>query len=766
MSEVRNTFPIKGMHCASCVRVTERALKKTPGVKDAVVNLATAKATVTYDINHCTPQQLAASIAKTGYTLELEEKSEETQEKEKRKELAKLRIKVIVSLVAGAFILWGSFPGLMNTAPEFLKNFFVQLLLATPIQFWAALEFYRATIPALRHRTANMDTLVALGTTVAYAYSAVVTIFPQFMKDVGVDPMPYFDVATIVIGLILLGRYFEAKAKAGTSEAIKKLIGLQAKTARIVRDGKETDIPIEQVQMNDIIRVRPGEKIPVDGVIIEGESSVDESMITGESIPVDKAKGDTVVGATMNKSGTFTYKATKVGSDTMLAQIIKLVEEAQGSKAPIQRVADLISSYFVPVVIMLAIATFVVWYVLGSPLLGLLNMIAVLIIACPCAMGLATPTAVMVGTGIGAEHGILIKDAEALETAHKIKTVIFDKTGTLTLGKPSVTDVLPFHDSQFMVHSKKFTTNDERITNNILQVASSLEKGSEHSLAEAIVGEAEKRKLALDKVEGFRAIAGHGVEGVIRKQQVILGNRKLMEKERIDFSLARSLARGGLAKLEGEGKTVMMLGVGGKLVGLIAVADTVKETAKEGVAALRKLGIEVAMITGDNQRTAKAIAEEVGIEKVFAEVLPDEKEKILKQVQNDKGKKQIVAMVGDGINDAPALAAADIGIAMGTGTDVAIEAADITLINKDLRSVAQAINLSKKTMRTIKLNLFWAFGYNVILIPVAMGVLYPFFHILLNPIFASVAMATSSISVVSNSLLLKRYKFNILTITV
>jgi len=742
MAEVKKSFPIKGMHCASCVRVTERALKKTPGVKDAVVNLATSKATVTFDKDNCTEEQLADSIAKTGYTLELEEKSEEAIQKEKKKELQTLRNKVMVSLGLGAIILWGSFPGLMNTAPEFLKNFWVQLLLATPVQFWAGFEFYCATIPALKHRTANMDTLVALGTTVAYIYSAFVTFFPNVVMNLGLDAMPYFDVAVIVIGLILLGRYFEAKAKAGTSQAIKKLIGLQAKTARIIREGKEIDLPIEQVGIGDIIRVRPGEKIPVDGEILEGESSIDESMITGESIPVDKAKGDMVVGATMNKSGSFTYKATKVGSDTMLAQIIKLVEEAQGSKAPIQRLADTVSSYFVPIVIMLAFLTFGVWYIFGpNPafLFAMLNTVAVLIIACPCAMGLATPTAIMVGTGKGAEHGILIKDAESLEIANKINTVVFDKTGTLTKGKPEVTDIIPLNNAK---------------KEEVLKLAASIEKGSEHSLAEAIVKYADEQKVSTNTVSKFQAIAGHGVTGVIGNKKLFFGNRRLMDRKKIDYKYVTEQ----INKLESEGKTVMLLTVDGKLAGLVAVADTIKDTAKEGVAALRQKGIEVVMITGDNERTAQAIAKEVGIKKVYAEVLPQDKEKIVRQLQTTSYnlKPNVVAMVGDGINDAPALAAADIGIAMGTGTDVAIEAADITLINKDLRSVASAIELSKKTMRTIKMNLVWAFGYNIILIPIAMGVLYPFTGMLLNPIFASVAMALSSISVVSNSLLLKK----------
>ena len=742
MAEIKKTFSIEGMHCASCVNVLERTLKKVPGVKDATVNLASEKATVVCDGEEVNDNQLSSAVANVGYKALLNEeaRTEDEEKRAKQKELKDLRNKVVVSLIIGGLILWGSFPGLIQTSPLFLQNFLVQFILAIPVQFWAGFAFYRATIPALKHRTANMDTLVALGTTVAFVYSAIVTLFPQFVKQAGIEPMPYFDVATIVIGLILLGRYFEAKAKGQTSEAIKKLIGLQAKTARVVRNGKEVDIPLEQVLVGDTIRVRPGEKIPVDGVILEGESSVDESMITGESIPSDKIKGDTVVGATMNKAGTFTYKATKVGGDSMLAQIVKLVQEAQGSKAPIQRLADIISSYFVPIVIMLAIVTFVIWYVfVGSLLLALLSTVAVLIIACPCAMGLATPTAIMVGTGKGAESGILIKDAASLEITHKINTIIFDKTGTLTNGKPEVTDLV----------SVNRLKEDE-----MLRLAASIEKGSEHSLAEAIVKEAEKRKLNIESATKFKAIAGHGVEGLVGKYQIFLGNRRLMERERISLLSVNT----EITRLENGGKTVMMLAADGKLAGLIAVADTVKESAKEGVKTLQRMGIEVAMITGDNQRTANAIAQKVGITRVLSEVLPDQKEAEVRKIQAE-GKK--VAMVGDGLNDAPALAAADVGIAMGTGTDVAIEAADITLINKDLQSVAQAINLSQKTMRTIKMNLFWAFGYNIILIPVAMGVLYPFFHILLSPIFASVAMASSSISVVSNSLLLKSTKLKV-----
>nr|MBI5455785.1 copper-translocating P-type ATPase [Candidatus Levybacteria bacterium] len=741
MTETKKTFAIKGMHCASCVNVLERTFKKVEGVSDANVNLATEQATISFDTKKVDEKKLAKAVSGVGYEMVMDnsDTNHDHMKMEKKEELKKLRNKVALSLFLGGLIVWGSFPGLVATSPKFLQNFFLQFLLSLPVQFWAGLEFYKAAIPALRHRTANMDTLVALGTTVAFIYSAVVTFFPQVFGATKIEPMPYFDVSTIIIGLILLGRLLEARAKAGTSEAIKKLMGLSAKTARVVRNGKEIDIPMEEVLIGDIIRVRPGEKIPVDGVILEGESSVDESMITGESIPVAKVAKDFVIGATINKNGSFLYKATKVGSETMLAQIIKLVTDAQGSKAPIQRVADLISSYFVPIVIMLAIATFVVWYDLGTSnvlTFALLSTVSVLIIACPCAMGLATPTAIMVGTGKGAQNGILIKDAKSLEIAHKINTVVFDKTGTLTNGKPEVTDII--------------VAKDQRLkTKDLLQLAASLEKVSEHPLAQAIVTKAQSEKLSFEKVQGFKAIAGHGIEGTINKDKIFFGNIRLMEKEKIEI---KNLLK-DIENLENEGKTVMILAVNKKPQGLIAVLDTVKDSAKEGIANLLKMGIEVVMITGDNQTTANAIAKSLGITKVLAQVLPQDKEAEIKKIQKE-GK--IVAMVGDGINDAPALASSDVGIAMGSGTDVAIETSDITLINKDLGSVSFAINLSKKTMRTIKMNLFWAFGYNIVLIPVAMGILYPVFHVLLNPIFASAAMALSSISVVTNSLTLKR----------
>jgi Cu+-exporting ATPase len=718
----KQTFGIKGMHCASCVYTNEKALKTIPGVTEAVVNLTTMKATLTSD-SPIEKNKIIDAVASVGYQalIENEETLNGKIKTEKIRELKDLRIKVAVSLFLGGLIVWGSFPGIIDFAPEIFKNFYFQFVLATVVQFWAGRDLYRAAISSLKHRIANMDTLVVIGTTVAFLYSIFVTFFPKFFMNLGIKAMPYFDVSTVIIGLILLGRFLEAQAKAGTGEAIKKLIGLQAKTARVIRHKKEIDISIDEVVVGDIIRVRPGEKIPVDGVIVEGESAIDESMVTGESMPASKYKGDTVIGATMNKSGSFLYKATKVGKDTMLAQIIKLVEEAQGSKAPIQRLADVISSYFVPIVIMLAITTFVGWYVLGpTPVFihAMLNAIAVLIIACPCAMGLATPTAIMVGTGIGAEHGVLIKDAESLETAHKVKTIIFDKTGTLTKGQPAVTDI------------KNFSKED------ILRLAASIEKNSEHPLGEAIVKKAEEEKLQLFKVTNFKSITGKGVEGIINEKKVYIGK-----------VLARHPKGVQAQKLEDQGKTVVYVYLENKLTGMIAIADTIKETAVEAVKSLQKMGIEVYMITGDNKQTAIAIANQLGIKKenVLAEVLPAEKEKKVKEI------KGVVAFVGDGINDAPALASADVGIAMGSGTDVAIEAAGITLVNKNLMSVVSAIKLSKQTMKTIKLNLFWAFAYNVILIPVAMMGW-------VSPILASAAMAMSSISVVTNSLFLKKVK--------
>lgn len=758
---MKKSFVIKGMHCASCVYTNEKALKAIPGVKDAVVNLATQKATVEYDHSKVTDSDFKKAIESVGYEIEQTHSghvkdSSLHSDHQHHQEVNQLRLKVIISLLFGGLIVWGSFPGLILSSPQILQNPWLQLLLAFPVQFWAGWTFYKPALKALKHFTSNMDTLVALGTTVAFLYSAFITIFPQTLQAVGIEPVPYFDVSTIIIGLVLLGRYFEAKTKAGTSDAIKKLIGLQAKTARVIKDGKEIDIPIEEVKIGDLLRVRPGEKIPVDGIIIEGDSSIDESMVTGESMPIDKTKGDNVIGSTINKTGTFLFRASKVGKDTMLSQIIRLVEDAQGSKAPIQRLADVISSYFVPVVILLAIATFVIWYIFGPQpafLYAMLNMVAVLIIACPCAMGLATPTAIMVGTGIGAQHGILIKDAEALETAHKINTVIFDKTGTLTLGKPKVTDFFLMNDIQdFKKELAWKIPSGLEIKTYILSLVTSLEKASEHSLSEAIVTFGKASKIKEFKVSQFKAVSGHGVTGIVDGKSVAVGNRQFMQKQRV-FRCA-DLDKMADNLLD-EAKTLGFVGIDGKNVALFGIADTLKDSAKAAVQELKRIGIESVLLTGDHKKVGEVIAKQLGIRKILAEVLPEQKEKEVRKIQNER---KIVAMVGDGINDAPALAAADVGIAMGSGTDVAIESADITLVNKDLRSVAKAIELSKKTMRTIKLNLFWAFGYNIILIPVAMGLLYPFFKILLNPIFASLAMASSSISVVANSLLLKRYK--------
>lgn len=731
---------IEGMHCASCVRTIERSLSKVNGVHETNVSLVTGKAMVAYDQAKASRQELEEAINRTGYkAVKVGEEHHDHQEMMREKELKTLKPKIFVGALVGLIVMWGSVPGLMDTAPAIVKNFYFQLLLATPIQFWAGWQFYMSTWKSIIHRSANMDTLIALGTSVAFLYSAFITFLPESLEALSVETMPYFDVSVVVITLILLGRYLEAVAKKRTSQAIKKLMNLQAKIARVIRDGKEVDLPIEEVVHGDKIIVRPGEKIPVDGKLIDGSSSVDESMVTGESIPATKKAGDTVIGATINKTGSFTFVAERVGSETMLAQIIKLVEEAQGSKAPIQRLVDLISSYFVPIVIMIAIATFVVWYVLGpAPQLtfALLTMVTVLIIACPCAMGLATPTAIMVGTGRGAEQGILIKNAESLETAYKVNAIVFDKTGTLTNGEPLLTDVVTWLGTE----------------KELLAKTASVESLSEHSLATAIVKSANDKNIKLLKASDFEAISGHGVQAKIGQEKIAIGNRKLFDQAGISLSREQEKE---LERLESEGKTAMLVGINKTAAGIVAVADTIRPTSKDAVKELRSLGLRVFMITGDNRRVAEAIAQEASIEpgNILAEVLPQDKEAEIRKLQKQG---LHVAMVGDGINDAPALAAADNGIAMGSGTDVAIEAADITLINKDLRSLATAIRLSRQTMRTIKMNLIWAFGYNILLIPVAAGVLFPVWGILLSPIFASAAMAASSISVVLNSLLLKR----------
>lgn len=733
----KRSFPVVGMHCASCAKLIERKLSRTPGVVSASVNYGSEMATVEVG-NNVNDTELSKAVESAGYKAIIGEgikaegkSSDEIKEAEKKKELNNLKIKVIVSSILSTIIFLGSFPEWFPFVPSFLMDPIVLMVLTIPVQFWAGKSFYQATWSGLRNRTASMDTLIAIGTTAAFGYSIYTTIFGGHM---------YFDTAAVIITLILLGRFLEAKAKAHTSDAIKKLMGLQAKTARVIRDGHEIDIPLVDVREGDLIRVRPGEKVPVDGVITEGVSSIDESMVTGESIPVEKIVGDRVIGSTMNKSGSFIFKATKVGKDTMLSQIVKMVSEAQSSRAPIQRMADVVSSYFVPIVLILAVGTFVLWYDFGSFSQAFTNLIAVLIIACPCAMGLATPTAIMVGTGKGAEKGILIKDAEALETFHKTKTIVFDKTGTLTEGKPQV------DESLITILYDKFTVND------LIGYAASLEQGSEHPLGEAIVKFADNKGVNLTKAENFKAIPGYGISGEVLGSKAILGNRKLMEKEGVDMN-------GGsqkLTDLEEKGKTVMILALNGRVVGLIPVADKLKEGVADVVSKLKHKGVEVWMITGDNSRTAEAIAGEAGIEKIMADVLPQDKANKVKELKEKN--KGVVAFAGDGVNDAPALAASDVGIAMGTGTDVAIESAGITLLNKDISSVLTAINLSRSTLSIIKQNLFWAFGYNIILIPVAAGVLYPFLGYLLNPAIAAFAMAASSLSVVGNSIRLKSVK--------
>jgi Cu+-exporting ATPase len=737
-------LPVQGMTCASCVNRVEKALKSLKGVVDVSVNFATQRASVEYLPGEATIRDLKRVVQEAGYEV-LEVKEEDIVEKERlarEAELARLKWKFITGaillvpilvLMYGASLLEKWF-GLSSQV-----NFFIQFLLATPVQFWAGWQFYVGFWKALKHKTSDMNTLIAVGTSAAYLYSLIATFLPHLFMVKGVMLDVYFDTSAAIIVLILLGRFLEARARGRTSEAIKKLIGLQPKTARIIRNGNEVDIPVGDVTLGDIVVVRPGEKIPVDGILREGYSSVDESMVTGESLPVEKRSGDTVIGATINKTGTFRFEATKVGKDTVLAQIIRLVQEAQGSKPPIARMVDVIASYFVPVVIALAIITFIVWALFGPRpafTYAFLNFIAVLIIACPCALGLATPTSIMVGTGKGAENGILIRGAEALETAHQLNAIVLDKTGTLTRGEPSVTDV---------VASDAFPEKD------LLTLAASAEKGSEHPLGEAIVKRAKTEELILFEPTDFQAIAGHGIEATVNSKRVLLGNVRLMEERRIPLNGFAEKAK----SLSGQGKTPMFLAIDGRCAGIIAVADTLKENSKEAVEILHRMGLEVVMLTGDNERTAKAIAQQIGIDRVLAEVLPETKAEEIRKLQAE-GKK--VGMVGDGINDAPALAQANVGIAIGTGTDVAMEASDITLIGGDLRGVVTAIALSKATIRNIKQNLFWAFAYNAILIPVAAGVLFPFFGILLNPIFAAAAMAFSSITVVSNALRLRRFK--------
>lgn len=731
----KTNFQISGMHCASCATIITKALTKIDGVKTASVNYSTASASVEFDEKKAKEEDLIAAVKSKGYSAELLKEGTnlaEAQMQLLQKEKTYFKKMFLIGLVFSTPLLILMILELMNIeiiTNETFHHYFTWIF-ATPVQFYVGWQFYKGSYHALRNKSANMDTLIALGTTAAYLYSVFAVLV---MPSLGL----YFEVSAILITLVVLGKYLEANAKGKTSEAIKKLIGLSPKIATIIRNGKEKKIPIDEVQVGDIILVKPGEKIPVDGILVDGHSSIDESMVTGESIPVEKKKGDPVIGATINKHGSFSFKATKIGANTTLARIIKLIEDAQTSRAPIERFADTISAYFVPIVILIAFLTFVIWYsLLASKFsFAMIAAVAVLVIACPCALGLATPTAIMVGTGKGAQQGILIKGGEALETAHKLKYIIFDKTGTITKGTPELTDII------------SLTNKKEE---EILKLAASLEKPSEHSLAEAIVKAAEKKKLVLSKVSHFKAIPGYGITAAIGIKKYSFGNQKLMSQEKI--SLTKHLTQ--VHRLEEEGKTVMFLTEGKTLLGILAVADTIKESSPEAVKQLHDMGLEVYMITGDNERTAHAIAKKAGIPHVFAEVLPEDKAQYVKKLQA-KGK---VAMIGDGINDAPALAQADIGIAMGSGTDVAMESGSIVLMRNDLLDVPRAIKLSKYTMAKIKQNMFWALFYNVLGIPIAAGVLFPLTGWLLSPIIAGAAMALSSVSVVTNSLLLKGKK--------
>jgi Cu+-exporting ATPase len=726
------SIQVGGMTCINCAKTIEKVLQPKEGIYSAVVNFAAERVIVEYNPNQISLPAIKKAITDTGYEVVEQQGAsvEDAEDKARKRHIRRLKILLTSSAIITVpimLLMWLPVLPMEQTK-------IVLFLLATPVQFIVGWTFYVGAYKGLRNKTANMDTLIAMGTSTAWIYSTVITFFPEIFPDSAV----FFDTSVMIMTFILAGKLLDAVAKGRTSEAIRKIMGLQAKTARVIRDGVEIELPVEEVQVGDIVVVRPGEKIPVDGTVIEGYSAVDEKVITGESIPVEKRKGDQVIGATMNKTGTFKFEATKVGKDTALAQIINLVEDALTSKAPVQRLADIAAGYFVPAIILTATLSAFAWYFLfgATYIFSLTVFIAVLIVACPCALGLATPTAIMVGVGKGAENGILIKSGEALETAHKLRAVVFDKTGTLTKGEPEVTDIES--GAQF--------TQDQ-----LLQYAAVAEKNSEHPLGEAIVKLATTRGLNLEDPDDFNAIPGQGVEVQYKGSKVLLGNRKLMETNNVLIGELETK----MSAFEEQGKTAMLMAVDGKAAGLIAVADTLKEHSKEAVSAIKGMGLEVIMLTGDNKRTAQAIAAQVGVDRVVSEVLPSDKASEIKRLQSE-GK--VVAMVGDGINDAPALAQSNIGIAVGTGTDVAVETGDIVLIKNDLRDVVTAIQLSRATMRKIRQILFWAFFYNIILVPLAAGAFYPILHVLFDPVYASIAMASSSVTVVTNASLLRRFK--------
>jgi Cu+-exporting ATPase len=734
-------LPVTGMTCANCVATVERTLNRLPGVIEASVNFATERASVDYIPGVASVTAMVQAIEQAGYGVVQAGKAEELEDVEAQARAAEIAdqthkfwVGVVFALPLFLLSMARDF-GLLGAWAHAPWVNWLFLALATPVQFFTGWDYYVGSYHALRNRSANMDVLVAMGSSVAYLYSIVVLLRPTTGQHV------YFETSAVIITLIKLGKLLEARAKGQTGEAIRKLIGLRPKTARVERDGEELDIPVEQVRVGDLVVVRPGERLPVDGVVVMGQSAVDESMLTGESLPVDKGPGDEVIGATINKQGRLKFEATRIGAETALSQIIRLVQEAQGSKPPIQRLADRVAGVFVPAVIAIALVTFAIWWIAGGAFTpALIRMVSVLVIACPCAMGLATPTAIMVGTGKGAENGILFKNSAALESAHRLEVVVLDKTGTLTQGEPSVTDVVVVQE-------------DQPDGNEVLGLAASAERGSEHPLGQAVVDEAEAREINLTEPDDFEAVAGKGIRAQVKGQEVVVGKPTWLESSGISLgALAPHIQR-----LQAEAKTAIGVAIDGNTVGILGIADTLKEGSSDAVTRMRQLGLDVVMLTGDNRLTAEAIAQSLGIDHVIAEVLPADKAAQVKQLQQQG---RFVAMVGDGINDAPALAQADVGIALGTGTDVAMETADVTLMRGDLRTVPQALSLSRATMRTIKQNLFWAFFYNVILIPVAAGALYPLSWVptifrQLHPVLAAFAMAFSSITVVSNSLRLR-----------